>query len=144
MLVLGASHAHIDALGAHGFELRASLGHVGLGADSAGKTALGQIELVFEIDDGRVEQRDFGVEAAQLEVVGGHLGMEAEVYVCLVSGAGLGVGAGGFNGAADAAPEVRLPTGLAAHRKVAVCGGFARRVVGTVGRNLLARGACSG
>ena len=144
MLVLGASHAHVDALGAHGFELGAGLGHVCLGADSAGKATLGQIKLVFEIGDGSVEQRDLGVETAQLEVVGGHLGMEAEVYVCLVSGAGLGVGAGGFDGAADASPEVRLPTRLAAQRKVAVCRGFTRRIRGTIGRNLFALGANSG
>ena len=117
VFVLGAGHADVDELGAHGFKLGAGLGHVGFGADAAGQEALGEVELMFEVGDGRFEQLALGVEAAQLEVVGGHLGMKAEVDVGLVGGAGLGAGAGGFDGAADAAPEVRLPTGLAGDRQ---------------------------
>ena len=56
VLKLGAGHADVDELGAHGFKLGAGLGDVGFGGDSAGKAALGQVELVFEIGDGGVEQ----------------------------------------------------------------------------------------
>src|ERR1035437_11108917 len=123
VFVLSASHTHVDPLRAHGFQLRAGLGYVGFGADAALQAALGQVELVFQVGNGSVEQLDLGVEAAQLEVVDGHFCMKAEVDVCTVGGAGLGVGAGCFNGAADAAPEVRLPTGLAGELKVALGGG---------------------
>ena len=57
--------------------------------------------------------------------VDGHLGMKAQVDVRHVGGAGLGAGAGGLDGAADAAPEVGLPTGLAAKNEVVVIGGLA-------------------
>ena len=63
---------------------------------------------------------DLGVESPQLQVVGGHLGVKAQVDVGLIGGAGLGIRAGGLDRAAHAAPEVRLPTGLAAERKVVV------------------------
>ena len=66
------------------------------------------------------QQLDLGVEAAQFEVVGGQLGVQSEIDVGHVGGAGLGVGAGGFDGAADAAPEIRLPARLAGELKVVV------------------------
>ena len=64
--------------------------------------------------------------------VGGHLGMKAQVHRGHVGGAGLGVGAGGFHCAADAAPEVRFPTGLTCEHEIAISSGFSRRVGGTV------------
>ena len=70
--------------------------------------------------------------------------MKAQVNVRLVGGAGLGVRAGGLDGAADAAPEIRLPTGLAAQQKIVVVGGFGGGIVGSVGRNSLALGGNSG
>ena len=42
-----------------------------------------------------------------MEVIGGKLGVKAESDVGLIGGAGLSVGAGGLDGAADAAPEIR-------------------------------------
>jgi hypothetical protein len=59
-------------------------------ADSAGEAALGQIELALQVGDGGCQQLDLGIEAAQLEVVGGHFGVQAEVDVGHVRGAGLG------------------------------------------------------
>ena len=69
--------------------------------------------------------------------------MKAEVDVGLVGGAGLGVGAGSLDGAADAAPEVRLPTGLAGERQVVVGGEFAV-IGGAVLRDIVARNGRSG
>ena len=62
------------------------------------------------------------VEAAELEVVLGHFGMQAEVGVGHVGGAGLGGCACAFDGAADAAPEVGLPSSLALEGEVVVAG----------------------
>ena len=96
--------------------------------DASVEAALREVELMFEVGDGGLEELALGVEAAQLEVVCGHLGMKAEVDVGLVGGAGLGVGAGSLNGTANAAPEVGLPTGLAAYGKVAVVAGLGGRI----------------
>ncbi len=125
MLILGASHAYVDQLRAHGFQLRPGLGHIHLGGYSAGEAALGQVELALQVGDGGLQQLDLGVQAAQFKVVGGHFGMEAQVHVGHLRGAGLGVLTGRFYGAADAAPEVRLPTGLAAESEIAVGGRLA-------------------
>ncbi len=120
MLVLGAGNAEIDQLGADGVELGLSLGHVGFRADAAGKEALGQVELIFEVGDSGLEQLDIGIEAAELEVVGGHVGLEGQVDVGHVGGAGLGVFASGLDSAANATPEVGLPTGLALKEQIVV------------------------
>ena len=125
VLILGAGHAYVQQLRAHCFQLRPGLGHIGLGADSAGKEILGQIELVLEVGNGSGEQFGLRIQAAQLEVVGGHFGVEAQVYASHLRGAGLCVLAGRLDGAADAAPEVRLPACLAGEQKVVIAGGFA-------------------
>ena len=67
-----------------------------------------------------------------MEVIGGHFSVEAEVDAGHIGGAGLGVFVGLLDGAANAAPEVRLPTGLGINGKIAVTGGLGGRVVGPV------------
>ena len=52
VLELGARHADIDELRAHGFELCVGLGDVDVGGDAAVEKALGQIELVLRSVDG--------------------------------------------------------------------------------------------
>jgi len=77
---------------------------------------------MLQVGDGGIEQLRFGVQAAKLEVVGGHLGVQAQVHAGKVRGAGLGVLTGGLDGAANAAPEVRLPACLAANHQIVVVG----------------------
>ena len=52
VLVLGARYADVDELGAHGFKLRVGLCYVHIGGYSAGKTALGEVELALEVGYG--------------------------------------------------------------------------------------------
>ena len=79
-----------------------------------------------------------------MEVIGGKLGVKAESDVGLIGGAGLSVGAGGLDGAADAAPEIRLPTGLGGKHEIVIGGGFAGCVGGAVLRDMFARDGGSG
>ena len=122
VLKLGPSHAHIDELGAHGFELGLGLGDIGLGGHAAFEAALGQIELAFEVGDGALQQLDLRVKPAELEVIGGHLGLQREVHVGHVGGVGLRGFARGLHAAPDFAPEIGLPPGLAAQDQVVVVG----------------------
>ena len=75
------------------------------------KTALGEVEL-FSRSGRWMSASYLGVEAAQLEVVGGHFGVKAEVDAGHIGGAGLRVLVGLLDGAANSAPEVGLPTCL--------------------------------
>ena len=143
VFILRARHACIHKLGAHGFKLRLGLGHVHRGGHAAGKAPLGQVELPFQVGDRVREQLDLRIEAAQGKVVGSHLGVERETHVGCIGGAGLRVLARLLHGAADAAPEIRLPTGLTGDHEIAVGGGAAGRGQRPVGRNAVAadRGA---
>jgi hypothetical protein len=123
VLVLRARHAHVDELGAHGLELRLRLGHVDLRRHAARETLPRERELLLEIGDRIGEQPDLGVEAAQSEIVGSHLGVQSQIHAGEIGGAGLCVGARLLHGAADAAPEIRLPARLRTQNKVVGVGG---------------------
>ena len=77
------------------------------------KRSLGELEVVEIGGDGGVEQLLLRIEAAELEVVDGELGAEAELDVGEIGGAGLGVGARLLDSAADLPPEIGLPECLA-------------------------------
>ena len=127
VLVLRARHTQVDKLRAHGLKQRLRLRDVHPGGHAASKTPLRQVELALEVGHGVGKELDLGIEAAESEIVGGHLRMERESHVGLIGGAGLCVLARLLHSAANAAPEVRLPTGLASNGEVAVGGGAARR-----------------
>src|SRR6266567_3962883 len=108
MLELRAGYAYVHELGAERFKLGLRLRHVHVGCHAALETPLGEVELVFEVGDGALEQSDLRVETAELEVVGGEFGVQQEIDVGEVRGGGLGRLARGFHAAPDAAPEVGL------------------------------------
>lgn len=69
VLVLGAGFIDVNELGTDGFKLGAGLGSVGLRADAAVETLLGEGELALVVGDCGLEEVALGVEAAELEVV---------------------------------------------------------------------------
>ena len=140
MLVLRARHAQIDELRADSFKLRLRLRHVHRGGHAAGESALGQIELMLEVGHRGRQQLDLGIEAAQSKIVGRHLRVQRQSHVRLIGGAGLRVLARLFHGAADAAPEVRLPAGLAGNHEVVVRRGISLGVASGSICRLLGRG----
>ena len=80
---------------------------------AVGDLRAGVGQLAFQVGDGGFQQFGFGIETAELEVVCGHFGVKGQIYDGHIGGDGLSGFAGGCDSAADAAPEVRLPTGLA-------------------------------
>src|ERR1700728_3214339 len=127
VLKLCARHSYVDQLRAGGFELGLRLGYVDCCRHAAFQTALRQVELPFEIGDGRLEQFGLRVETAQLEIIGGQGSLQAEVYVGHIRGAGLRIFMGHFDGAANTAPEIGLPTSATRELEVVVVAGCGRR-----------------
>ncbi len=104
----GALHAYADVLSARGFELRSRLRHFGAGAQAAIEAILRQVERLLISHQRLIQQLLLRVEAAQFEVVDGQFGMQAEANGFQIGGAGLGLFAGGGDGAMNAAPGVQL------------------------------------
>ena len=114
MFELRAAHTDVHQFRADGFELSLSLFHVGGCGHASLEAALRQVELALQIADCRLQQLDLRIEAAQLEVVRGHFGLERKITLAMSAALGLRAGAGGLDSAADAAPEIGLPRRLAA------------------------------
>ena len=100
--------------------MSAGLGYIHLGGHAAVEPALGQIQLTFEILDGGVEQLDLRIQAAQLEIVGGHGRLQAQVHAGHVSRTGLRVLVGRLHRAADASPEIGLPASPSSEDQIVV------------------------
>ncbi len=113
VLKLRASHAHVDQLRPHGFELGLGLGHIHPRGHSAFEAPLGQIELVLQIGNRRLEEFDLRIEAAQLEVVRRQFRLQRQSSKLAMSAAlACAVARAGLDVAPDATPEIRLPSGL--------------------------------
>src|SRR5208283_2615275 len=142
MLELGAGDSYVDGLGLDALVLGFCLLDIDFRGDSALEAHLGEMEIV-EVGGGSViEQQLLRIEAAELEVVQGQFGAEAQLDVGEIGGAGLGVGARLLDGAPDLSPEIWFPenlTGQGERIKGQSLGG-ARRIIGCV----LARDGGSG
>src|ERR1019366_4091942 len=98
---LGAGLVHVDELGANGLKLGKGLGFDDLGDHAAFQETLRKVQLVLISSDGGLKQAALRVEAAELKVVLGQLGVQAEVEGGKVGCTGLGGLAGRLDGAAN-------------------------------------------
>ena len=98
--------ADIGQLRLRGVELGFGLRHVAVGGDAAGVAVAGEREKLLVGLDGLLEQADIAIDAVQLEIVLGQLGLIEQAGIFQQRRGGLGgVGAGG-DAAADAAPDI--------------------------------------
>ena len=116
-------HPHADVLGARGLQLSPRLRHFRPGAQSAIEAALSQVEGFLIGHQGLVQKLLLRIEAAELEIVDGELGMQAQANGFQIGGAGLGLFAGGCDGAADTAPGVQLVVDVDRQRVLAEVAG---------------------
>jgi hypothetical protein len=71
VLILRAGDAYVDVLGSRGLELGLGEGNVGFRGDTAFKTYLCQLQILFVGLNGVIEELLLGIEAAHLEIIGG-------------------------------------------------------------------------
>ena len=116
VLELRALDAQIDRVSSRGLELRLRLRHVAARGNASVVAVRRQIERLLECLDRVLEQRRLRVEGADLEVVGGDLGVYAEAHVLEVGGARLHTGAAGRDALSHASPHVSFVRGIDRHR----------------------------
>ncbi len=109
VLELRALRALVDRLGLGALELRLGLHHVRLGRHAGAVAVLRHVVRGLECLDGVLEQRDLRIGRAQLEIVGGELGLHRQAHVLDVGGGRELLGVRRLHQAAHAAPEVDLP-----------------------------------
>ncbi len=109
MLELCALHAGIDRLGQRAFQLRLGLHHVHFRCDARRIAIARQLERLAEGGDGIVEELLLRVEDAQLEIVGGKLGLRREACRREIRRARLGARRARFERAPQAAPQIDFP-----------------------------------
>ncbi len=116
----GAVNLDIDGLRPGGFKRGLRLRKIDGGRDAGFEAAVGEVDGFLIRDDGGIEKLLFSVEAAKLKIVHGELGVKAEIHIGEIAGAGLRFGARGFDGLADAAPEVELVGEIEGQREIIV------------------------
>ena len=118
MLQLRALHPRIDRLGLRALQLRLGLHQIDLRRDARVVSILREIERLLERRDGVLEQLPLRVQDAQLEIVGSDLRLRREARRREIRGACLCACFTRFDGAAQAPPQIRLPSGIEACRTV--------------------------
>ena len=108
MLKLRALEGYGGQLRLGCLENRLRLRHVEIGNCSPGPQVAGQLEGFGEDLDTGVEDRPLSIQRSQGEIVHGHFGLDHQVNGLEIVGAGLGLGAGGFDAAADPTPEINF------------------------------------
>ena len=109
VLVLGAHIGHVHGLGACGLQLRARFGHFRPVGRAAPVAVFGEFERL-PVGRNRVFQNAlFLIQAAQIEIVQGQLGMETQARIFQVRGRGLSAFDGGRHQVANSAPQIGFP-----------------------------------
>ena len=109
MLILRPQIGHVHGLRAGGLQLRTRFGHFRPVGRAAFVAVLGEFERLL-IGCNRVFQNAlFFIQAAQIEIVEGQFGMQAQTRIFHVGGRGLGVLHGGSDLGCECGPTDRAP-----------------------------------
>src|ERR1700744_4411778 len=108
MFELGALHTNINGLCPGRLQLSLGLLDIDLGGKASQVTIFGQLQRVLVLNNRRLQQLLFGVQATRSKVIECQVGMEAEIQSGEISSAGLGLGTERFDIPAHASPNVRL------------------------------------
>ena len=87
---------------------RLGLIHIELRADPALETAVGEVEVVLIVLDGAALHVDLRIGRPNGEIIGRDIGLQGEQDVFVVGHRGLGLVAGGLEGAAHLSPNIDL------------------------------------
>ncbi len=90
MLEVGPRHAHTDILRPGSLQLRARLRHLRLRAESSIEAVLRQVERFLVRDQCLIQKLLLRIGAAQLEIVDGQFGVQAQANGLHIARAGLG------------------------------------------------------